>query len=113
MDIRFLWIVLLAISVESAVELWKKAAPLQGIKRWIVSRTPFLYSEEMQTHLCDCPYCVSLWVGILAVIGYLYMDSVVVVYIVVGLVAHRLSNYFHILFSILRDMQLDLRIRRR
>lgn len=112
MDIKLCSVLLLAIAAEATVELIKKAGPLQGIKRWIISKTPFLYSEEMQTHLLDCPYCTSFWVGILAAIGYLYMDSVAVVFIVVGLVAHRLSNGLHLLYSILRDKQIDLRIAR-
>jgi hypothetical protein len=106
-------LLLLAIAVEAAVELWKKAAPLQGVKRWIISKTPFLYSKEMQTHLLLCPYCCSLWLGGLMAIGYLYMDTVAVTCIVVGLVAHRLSNYLHIMYSILADMQRDLRVNRR
>lgn len=105
-------LLLLAIAVEAVVELWKKAAPLQGIKRWMISKTPFLYSEEMQTHLLDCPYCTSLWVSILAVIAYLYMDTTVVACIVVGLVAHRLSNYLHLMYSITADKQRDIRVKR-
>ena len=109
---RVINIILLAIAVEAVVELIKTAAPLQGIKEWIIKHTPFLYSERQQTHLLLCPPCTSLWVSILAVIAYLYMDTTVVVCIVVGLVAHRLSNYFHIIYSILRDKQLNIRIAR-
>lgn len=112
MDTRFYSVLLLAIAVEAVVELWKKAAPLQGVKRWIISKTPFLYSEEMQTHLLECPYCVSFWVSALAVIAYLYMDTTVVACFVVGLVSHRLSNYFHLMYSILADKQMDIRVKR-
>lgn len=106
-------IILLAIAVEAVVELIKTAAPIQGSKEWIIRHTPFLYSERQQTHLLSCPTCTSFWVSILAVIGYLFMDTTVAVCILVGLVAHRSSNYFHIMYSILADKQRDLRISRR
>ncbi len=110
MDIRFL---LAIIATEALVELWKKAAPLQGIRRWTISKTPFLYSQEQESHLLDCPYCLSVWVGFLMMVLYLYLDSTVFILFTGMLSVHRGSNFLHLIFSLLADKQRDIRVNRR
>jgi len=105
-------LLLLGIAAEALVELVKKAAPLQGARQWIIRITPFLRSEE-QGHLLECPYCISLWVGVLAGVLYFSISSTLMDLAVGCLIIHRLSNYMHILFSLARDKQLDIRVKRR
>jgi len=99
------------IAVEAIVELWKKAAPLQGMKRWSIRHTHFLYSIENDTHLMECPYCMSAWIGFIVLVSYFVCRESLYVFSVFAI--HRLSNHFHLLFSIARDAQLDMRARRR
>ena len=99
----------LAIACEALIELWKKAAPLQRFRKWIISHTVFLYSEESYTHLLDCGYCLSVWIACIIAGLCLEWNWYLPVYI---LCVHRLSNYIHLVFSILLDRQLDLRIAR-
>lgn len=99
----------LAIACEALVELWKKAAPLQSFREWLINHTGFLYSEEHYTHLLDCGYCLSVWIAIILGVIFLEWNAYLPIYI---LCIHRLSNYIHLGFSLLRDKQLDLRIAR-
>ena len=105
-------LILLAIACEALVQLWFHAAPLQGVREWIIKHTPFLRSEEQDTHLMECKYCVSVWAGILTAILYFYMESSWVMYIVLALNIHRLSNFLHQTFSLLKDYQFDIRTNR-
>jgi hypothetical protein len=101
------------VATEALVNLWFRAAPLQGLRRWLVRLTPFLYSKEQDTHLFNCPYCLSFWVASALVLlyslascrGFVFLFAVV-------LSLHRLSNFLHLVFSLLRDKQLDLRVAR-
>ena len=99
--------IVLIIATEALVELWKKAAPLQDFKGWLIDKTPFLYSERMDTHLLECPYCMSVWIGFIVVSLYLIAD--IFLYLFMALAVHRLSNYIHLLSSFIRDKQLDIR----
>ncbi|HOK07628.1 MAG TPA: DUF1360 domain-containing protein [Syntrophales bacterium] len=103
--------ILAIIATEAIVELLKKAAPLQGIKRRLITWTPFLYSTE-QGHLLDCPYCSSVWVGFGMMAALWFMDSTAYLLFSGSLAIHRLSGYLHLVFSLLRDVQLDIRIHR-
>jgi len=98
---------ILIIATEALVELWKKAAPLQGIREWLTDKTPFLYSESMDTHLFECAYCMSVWIGALVLITYVVFNNSI--YLFGALVVHRVSNYVHLVVSYLRDLQLNLR----
>jgi len=98
---------ILIIATEALVELWKKAAPLQGIREWLIDKTPFLYSERMDTHLFECAYCMSVWIGALVLITYVVFNNSI--YLFGALVVHRVSNYVHLVVSYLRDLQLNLR----
>jgi len=106
-------LLLCALASEAAIELWKKAAPLSGIKSWLVSITPWLYSESQQQHLLLCPYCLSLWVAVPFTLFYFTLDVIAIRCIIYLLVIHRLSNYIHLVFSLVRDMQLDIRVARK
>ena len=105
-------IILGIIATEALIELWKKAAPLQGIKRWLIDRTPFLHDTE-QGHLLACPYCSSVWLGAAVMVELWYADTTVYLLLSGALSIHRLSNFLHIVFSLMRDKQIDLRINRR
>jgi hypothetical protein len=105
-------LLLLPIACEAIVQLWFHAAPLQGVRQWIIKSTPFLVSKQQDTHLMDCKYCISVWAGALVMILYYYMDYPVVMYSLGALIIHRLSNYYHLVFSWIRDLQWDVRINR-
>lgn len=102
-------ILMYAVACEALVHLWFNAAPLAGIREWLINHTPFLTSEEYG-NLFECRYCLSAWVAILLTISY-YMIPLSR-YLVIALFIHRISNHFHLLFSLLRDFQLDRRIAR-
>lgn len=98
---------ILIIATEALVELWKKAAPLQDLKEVLIEFTPFLYSRRLDTHLLECPYCMSVWIGALVLIIYVLFN--ISIYFFGVLVVHRVSNYVHLVVSYLRDLQLNLR----
>lgn len=116
MDTKDVYVVikllLMIVATEALVELWKKAAPLQGIREWLIQKTPFLYSDRQQTHLLECPYCLSLWVGSCLTAMCLFMEGAMAFFILASLAIHRLSNYLHLSFSLLRDRQMDIRVAR-
>jgi uncharacterized membrane protein len=99
--------IILIITTEALVELWKKAAPLQGIKEWLIAETPFLHSRRLDTHLLECPYCMSVWIGALILLVYVVFNNSI--YLFGALAIHRVSNYVHLVISYLRDLQLNLR----
>jgi hypothetical protein len=98
---------ILIIATEALVELWKKAAPLQPLREWLIARTPFLHSQRMDTHLFECPYCMSVWIGALVLLIYMVFNGSI--YLFGALMIHRVSNYVHLGISYLRDLQLNLR----
>jgi hypothetical protein len=104
-------IIILIVACEALVQLWLHAAPLYGVRWRLIRYTPFLYSEERAEHLLNCPYCFSVWVGFLLILGYFFLNSATM--LIAGiLTVHRLSNYLHLVFSLIRDAQLDLRVKR-
>ena len=109
MDIKRL--ILLVIASEALIHLFLHASPVQTMRKRMVKITPFLYSREQETHLLDCGYCMSIWMGFLMAFLY-FFDCIIVTYFIYALVIGRLSNHFHMIFSIIRDKQLDIRINR-
>ena len=105
-------VILLAIFTEALVELWKKAGPLQPMREWLVDITPWLYSARQQTHLLMCPYCLSLYAGFAAICLYSLVAYAPVRWLIYAVVVHRMSNWLHLAFSLLRDKQLNIRIDR-
>lgn len=99
--------IVLIIATEALVELWKKAAPLQGVKEALIKFTPFLYSRRLDTHLLECPYCMSVWVGLMVFGSYVIFNGFIYLWGVFAI--HRASNYIHLVISYLRDLQLNLR----
>ncbi len=98
------------IATEALVQLWFYAGPLQPIRGFLIRVTPFLVSDD--THLLNCKYCVSLWVGLLLA-TILWLAPGVFMFCAVVLSFHRVANFLHLAFSYLRDKQLDLRIARK
>ena len=98
-------ILMFIIIVEALVELICKSEILERPREWIKSWGWFT------NDLLSCYYCTSVWVGM--TIAPLYFVNNKYLYIIcLGIALHRLSNYLHLLFGILRDFQIDTRIRR-
>jgi hypothetical protein len=104
-------IILTILLVEALTELFFKAAPLQGIRKWLVAKTPFLNSEE-QGHLFDCKYCTAFWISAGVVLIAIFLDYYVTRLLAYIIIVHRLSNFVHIIYSTIRDWQLNLRLSR-
>ena len=105
-------IIALALVIEALVELFFKAAPLQGIRQWLITKTPFLTSVD-QGNLFDCKYCVSFWAAIFVVFLATFVDYQVTRIIGCVIIAARLSNFIHIIYSSIRDAQLNMRLGRK
>jgi hypothetical protein len=103
--------IILMIACEALVQLWFKAGPLQPLRKALMRFTPFLYSQSQEDHLLDCPYCCSVWAGFLLLSGYVWLPTFTY-YLAIGLAIHRLSNHFHLVFSYIRDLQFDRRVKR-
>lgn len=112
MLIMWVHILLGMIACEALTQLWFHAAPLQPLRGFLVRATPFLYSGSQQTHLLDCRYCTSVWVGLLLAILY-FLTIQGFLYFTFFLAVHRGANWIHLVFSYLRDRQIDLRIARK
>lgn len=103
------WLLLYVVACEAIVNLWFHAGPLAKIREITVRSTPSLTIEDYG-NLFECPFCISVWVAI--VLSVLYTSVPESKYFILVLVIHRLSNHFHLIFSYLRDKQLDLRVNR-
>jgi hypothetical protein len=102
-----------AVATEAITEAIYRAGPLQPARTWIIDRTPWLYSEAMSSHLLECKYCTSAWVGALVALVYMSAwDVAPIRWFFLALAIHRLSNYVHLPISYLRDLQLDIRVNR-
>jgi len=112
MHLNIMDLIALVISCEALVELWKKAAPLQGIREWLIRITPLLYSQRQGTHLLGCPYCLSVYVAFAVGLACLYVDAALAWLAVYVLAIHRLSNWLHLVFSLVRDRQINIRLKR-
>ena len=105
-------IIALAILTEALTELIFRAAPLQGIRQWLIKKTPLLRSEE-EGHLLECKYCTSsVWVATGVVLLATFADCAGTRLIAMILIIGRLSNYVHILYSTIRDAQFNMRLKR-
>ncbi len=113
MEINLFNIICLSIFIEALVELFFKAAPLQPLRTYLRIHTPSLYSKTQQSHLLDCKYCVSVWIAfIIFILYYLTKPNIILTIILYSCIIHRLSNYLHLMFSIIRDLQFNIRINR-
>ena len=101
----------LAILVEALVELIFTAAPLQGPRRWIIKKTPWLKSVD-QGHLLECKYCTSVWIAGGAILLTTFADCQALRITSAALIIHRLSNYAHVVIAAVRDAQINMRLKR-
>lgn len=103
-------LLLIIVACEAAVNLIFNGAVLQPLREQIIKYTSFLLIRG--NHLLSCKLCTSFWVGTLGTICFLCFDLMAIKVAVLSLAIHRLSNHFHLAFSLLRDVQLDIRVRR-
>ena len=106
-------IILLILANEAITFLIFFAGPLQKIRKWLIKITPFFYNEEKQTHLLECKLCTSVWVSFFVTPLYWFINNPIVLYFILSMVIFRLSNHVHLIFSLLRDFQIDIRVKRR
>ena len=106
--IRILYLVILT---EALVELFFKAAPLQEIRTWLIKKTPWLRCAD-QGHLLECKYCSSIWIAACVLPLAMLLDKPGARLIAGIVIIARLSNYTHILYSVLRDAQINMRLKR-
>ncbi len=107
----FKWIMLI-IATERAVELVidsKIFEPIRVvIKRWAYPDTPpndnlMQHFRVMLDYLLNCGYCLSVWVGaIFALIAPSVFESSVINWAVSTLVLHGASNYYHVIYELVR-----------
>ena len=100
------------VTCEALVQLWFYGAPIQWLRNLVRRLTPFLYSKIYETHAVDCRYCISVWMGFLVSAFLFSLRDQTVVFFIAALVMHRLSNFLHLVFSLMRDRQIDLRVDR-
>jgi len=105
-------IIALAILTEALVELIFTAAPLQGIRLWLIKKTTWLRSEE-QVHLLECKYCTSVWIAAMVILVATFADCQSTRLAAAAILIARLSNYTHLLFCSIRDAQINLRLKRK
>ena len=110
--ITFTDLAVLVVAVEAITEAIFRAAPLQSSREWIINHSRWLYSERMQSHLLECKYCTSFWVGATLFVVYNSFESQVVLWFMYLIAVPRLANYLHLPISYIRDKQLNLRIER-
>jgi hypothetical protein len=103
--------IVFAILIESLVELFFKAAPLQRIRHWIINKTPFLEVDEQ--HLLDCKYCVSFWVSVVVVLVMVFFDNTITRTFGFIIVVARLSNFIHIIYAIVFNGKMNMILRRK
>lgn len=101
-------ILILALTTEALVELFFTAAPLQPIRRAMIERTPLLNSVDFG-HLLNCKFCVSVWFGFFTYFTFLLFGDPFFTFFCFWVIIFRLSNYFHVLFSYLRETVLKIR----
>lgn len=101
------------IAVEGITEAIFRAGPLQPARNYLIGKTPWLFSESMGTHLLECKYCVSFWVALAgAQIVYFDVQNALLWIVIYTFSLQRIANWVHLLFSVIRDRQLDMRIAR-
>ena len=105
-------ILALTILTEALIELIFTAAPLQGPRQWLIKKTPVLHSAE-QGHLLECKYCSSVWIAVGVVLIAMFFDNQVTRVMAGIIIIARLSNYAHLMISSLRDVQINVRLKRK
>lgn len=103
-------ILMLALLTEAMVNLFFLAEPLSKIRGMLISRTEFLRVNDI--HLLECKYCVSVWVGILIIICYYYVNYEPLRLLAYALIVGRIGNYIHVAFACVRDVGINLKLNR-
>ena len=104
------YLIMMVIACEAIVNLIFNGTVLQPLREGIIRWTPSLTVRE--EHPLQCRLCVSVWAGLLCAVALLYLHLLMVKVLVLALVIHRLSNHFHLVFSLLRDWQFEIRVNR-
>jgi hypothetical protein len=103
-------VILMVIVCEAIVNLIFTGTVLQPLREQIIRYTPFL--SVRGEHLLTCKICTSLWVGLLTV-GILQFSHIRIIWLLaLGIAVHRLSNYLHLGFSLIKDFQFNIRVNR-
>lgn len=110
METAVIKLLLIIVACEAIVNLIFNGTVLQPLRAWLIRHTTFLQVQD--DHLLSCKLCTSFWVGVIGVICFVFFDLATVKMPVLSLVLSRLSNHLHLVFSLLRDIQLDRRVRR-
>ena len=105
-------IIALSVLTEALVELIFSAAPLQGVRAWLIKKTPCVRSTA-QGHLLECKYCTSVWIAAAVVVLFTFADYQITRLAATALIVARLSNYCHLLISTVRDEQINKRLERK
>lgn len=106
-------LLVLIVATEAVTEAIFRAGPLQRTRSWLIEKTPLLYSEAMSSHLLECKYCTSFWVGVVLFSIYNFgVAKPAFLWFLYAVAVPRLANFLHVPFSWLRDKQLNLRIER-
>jgi hypothetical protein len=105
-------ILTLGILIEALTELFFKAAPLQGIRQGLIKKTPFLNTRDYG-HLLECKYCTSFWIALGVVLLSFFDDYDVIIFIACVIIGARLSNYIHVVYGIIKDSQMNMRLKRK
>jgi hypothetical protein len=111
---------------ELLIELFKSAAPLAPLRRWLGIEDehglPLSCGDDLggkgcawYSMLAGCGYCISVWVGVacgivfgLRLCAAAWMPGVLV-YAINGLIVHRLSNVWHAVIHRVADAEGRLR----
>jgi hypothetical protein len=99
-------LLLSVVGTEAMVFYIFTASPLQPARAWIIAHTPVLVIGG--DHLLECKICISFWIGV--IVGTLYFTHLT--WILLPLALARASNWLHLVFSLIADRQMDLRINR-
>ena len=103
-------LIFIGILTEAIVNLLFTGTVLQPFREWVIKYIPLRVRGE---HLLECKLCTSFWVGILCVVLVKYTMGDIMALILWGIVVHRVSNYIHLIYSIIKDYQMDIRVARR
>lgn len=90
------------VCTEALTELAVKSEFFQPLRAWLYKSK--YWPLRFIHRILDCGYCFSVWASILAVTCIFYIDVIIVHFLVLILVVHRLSNLFHFFVDTMRDI---------
>ncbi len=101
MSIFFLHLLIVIISIEATTELLCKSKIFSYIREYFFNRRlkkMFRFIND----IFDCPYCMSVWVSffyLLLFYFYYRYNVLILIFLPIFLVLHRLSNILHFLID--------------